>query len=242
MLHAEGRRIPDELFRHIAPYLKKVELGQFRRANRTLNQAGFKATTHLKLTHPDDLRALIAAHTDAQGRIDGEHIKKITLSHADVTDADLALLKRFTSLDAVDFTCCYQITAAGIAVLPPGLEEVNFALCEITDAGVAVLKRTTVKVVDFTGCNAITDDGIAALPPGLEKVNFTGCHRVTDAGIANLPRTVKVVNFTGCPHISATMIESLRQRGVRVISAQSPPVAVFRALNVALQRAAIRPE
>jgi hypothetical protein len=232
-------QFPDKIVKITAAKLDKKGHDNLRLPDSTFKQAIFKVTPHLKLVHPNDLRTLIAAHTDAQGRIDCSRIKKITLSHSSFTDADLALLQKFTSLHEVDFSDCTKITGAGIAklprtvkvanftgcnaltdedmvALPPDLEKVNFTDCiNLTAAAVAKLPRT-VKVADFTGYTALANIGNDAFPPALEEVNFTDCTSLTDADVAKLPPTVKVANFTNCPCVSASMIESLSQRGVRI--------------------------
>lgn len=254
----------DVILKTIAQNLARKGRDNLHLSASTFERAVFMATPHLKLARPNDLRALIAAHTDALGRIACSHITKITLSHSSFTDADLASLQKFTSLHEVDFSDCTNITGLGIAklpraikvanftgcnavtdegfaTLPPDLDEVNFTDCtKFTRAGLANVPRT-VKVADFTGCIGLANVGKEAFPPSLEHVIFTDCANLSDADLANLPRTVTRVDVVGCPRISANMIESLRRHGVRVTSAQ-PLQAVFTVPNLALRRAPGSPE
>lgn len=238
--HVEQQSAPDS-----SPVIGKQKRDKWLLAELTIKLDVSKHAADIKRARPNDLYTLIADRTNAEGRIDCSGITKLTLSHSSFTDVDLALLMNFVDLNEVDLSDCTNITGKGIvtlprkievinltycnaitdedlAALPPGLKKVNLTDCiNLTGAAVPKLPRN-IREANFTGCIGLANVVKGAFPPHLEKVNFTDCVNLTDADVAKLPGTVKMANFSNCPNVSASMIQSLRQRGVRIVLQKSP--------------------
>lgn len=102
--------------------------------------------------------------------------------------------------------------------LPVSIEELSFAGCNITGAGLNRL--TNLRILDMSG-TLITDEIISTLPVSLEMINLEDCDELEGEGW-NLDRLVNLrkISLRGCANLDnerlAQITQALRDREVEV--------------------------
>ena len=89
-------------------------------------------------------------------------LRRIDLSHCEVTDMNLAHFSSLSQLQDLDLTDCHKITDDGLAHLSSlPLQHLGLCNCKFaTDVGLAHLKRCPLQSLDLCGCYHVTDIGL----------------------------------------------------------------------------------
>ena len=107
-------------------------------------------------------------------------LQQLDLSHCQVTDDGLALLRNLP-LESLRLRGCKTVTDTGLATIAhgfPELQQLDLSHCQVTDDGLAVLRNLPLKSLRLRGCQTVTDTSIATLAAGcpeLTKLDVTDC-------------------------------------------------------------------
>ncbi|MCR9246621.1 MAG: hypothetical protein NXI31_16435 [bacterium] len=148
-------------------------------------------------------------------------LRRFELTFAWITDQALASIGRLRHLRHLDLARNTEITAAGLAKLPRGIEHLGLGGCEAIDDRLNDVVRDRFPRLVSLNANAVTRltrlDGLVTAPT-LRELSLWGCHQIGSAGADALrwAEGLRYLDVSAARGIPAELLDLLRARGVAV--------------------------